>query len=307
MSGITMGSVTRRQQFIDIFSDRLAFLEEILGNNYDAPSLTYSQVFNVRDSARAYEEITSIHGFGQFSKKPEGEKIDYDRMIQGFDKRFKHDTWAKGASITFEAMSDDVDGALSDVIPALARVARNSIETDAYGDFNNGFGATVTTPDGANLFSATHLLEGGGTFSNLVAADFSQGALETALNIFDDFRDGRNQLIEGDAAILLHPIELRWRIHEVLKSQLRSDTANNTTNALSQIGISTLMSKYLTDADSWFLLSKPANHRLLYYWREEPMSDSTLDFDTGNWKTKMTYRMSHGAANWRNLVGGQGQ
>jgi len=304
MSG-SAGAIARRNLYTDLFQNRLAYIDEILGKNYDAPSMTYQMVFNVGDSSRAYEEKTSIHGFGQFTKKAEGEKVDYDRMIQGFDKRFTHETWAKGAQITFEAMEDDIDGAIVDVYPSLARVARNSIETEAFSDFNNGF-STVTTPDGVALFSDSHLLEGGGTFDNLVTADFSQGALETAINIYDDMRDGRNQLIEGEASILLHPPKLRWRIHEVLKSQLRSDTANNATNALNQINIRTVMSKYLTSDANWYVLSEPRDHRLMFYWRMEPVSDSTLDFDTGNMKTKMTYRLSHGAADWRNLVGGYG-
>jgi hypothetical protein len=202
-------------------------------------------------------------------------------------------------------MDDDLDNTISDAAPALARVARNSIETDAWGDFNNGFG-TVTTPDGAAFFSNTHTLVGGGTFDNLISGDLAQGTLESALNIYADMRDDRNQLIDLDASMLIIPPELRWLTHELLKSQLRSDTATNASNALNQLGLRVLMSKYLTGDDDWFLACDPSRHRLLYYWRMEPTSDHTLDFDTGNMKTKMTYRMSHGPADWRGFVGGQG-
>ncbi len=301
-----LGAPMLRSQFTKSFVDRLAYVDEILYENFDAPSLTYTQVFNVRDSARAYEEIHGITGFGQFPEKPEGSNVEYDRLLQAYNKRFKHTTYAKGYQISFEAMDDDLDGAISNAGPALARVARNSIETEAFSDLNNSFG-TATTPDGQALFSAAHPLVAGGTFSNLVSADFDQGSLETAMNIYDDMRDDRNQLIEGAPSILLHPKELRWVVHEVLKSQLRSDTANNTANAVNQLGLTTVMSKYLTGADDWFMLSQPDRHRLLFYWRMEPVSDHTLDFDSGNMKTKMTYRLSHGAADWRNMVGGQGQ
>ena len=162
------------------------------------------------------------------------------------------------------------------------------------------------TPDGSNLFSATHPLVAGGTFDNLVSGDLAQGTLEEAINIYDDMRDDRNQLIELSPSILLYPPELRWLVHEILKSQLRSDTANNTANALNQIGVKTIMSKYLTGDDDWFLISEPSTHRLMFYWRMVPATDHTLDFDTGNMKTKMTMRFSHGPADWRGLVGGQG-
>ena len=300
------GAVATRQHYSDLFVARLAFLDELMFENFDAPSLTYDQVFNVRDSSRAYEEITGITGFSQFSEKPEGTKLEYDRLMQGYDKRFTHKTYAKGYEISFEAMDDDIDGAISDAAPALSRVARNSIETEAFSDLNNGFGS-VETPDGVSLFNASHPLVGGGTQSNLVTSDFDQASVETAINLFDDMRDDRNQLIEGSPSCLLFPPELRWVVHEVLKSQLRSDTAENATNALNQIGLKTLMSKYLTGDDDWYILSDPSQHRLLFYWRMEPVSDHALDFDTKNMKSSMMYRLSHGPADWRNLVGGQGQ
>ena len=301
------GNVMLRNQYTDLFVDRLPFLDEILFELFDAPSLTYTEVFNIRDSKRAYEEITGITGFDQFSVKNEGDTVEYDKLLQAYDKRFKHATYAKGFQISMEAMDDDIDGAISDAAPALARIAKNSIETSAFSNFNLGF-TSVTTPDGVAFFNAAHVLTGGGTFDNLVSGDFGQGTLEEALNIFDDMRDERNQLVDLEAAILLYPPRLRWTVGEVLKSQLRSDTANNATNVVNQnqIGIRPVMSKYLTGEDDWFVGSTSDRHRLMFYWRMEPVSDHTLDFDSGNMKTKMTYRHSHGPADWRGWVGGQG-
>ncbi len=298
-----------RSQFTKSFAERLAYVDEILFENFDAPSLTYPLVFNIRDSSRAYEEVHGISGFGQFDEKPEGTGVTYDRLLQGFNKRFTHLTYAKGYQISFEAFEDDLDGAISNAGPALSRVARNSIETEAFSDYINGFTATTgsLTPDGLSIFNTAHTLVGGGTFGNRVDADFDQGSLETAINIFDDMRDDRNQLVDGDPSVILYPKGMRWIVNEVLKSQLRSDTANNTINVVNQLGLTPIMSKYLTNDDDWFVQSTPDKHRLLYYWRMEPVSDHTLDFDTGNMKTKMTFRMSHGAADWRNLVGGRGQ
>lgn len=300
------GNVMFRAQYTKSFVERLAYVDEIMYENFDSPSMLYGSVFNVRDSARAYEELHGLTGLGLYPEKPEGTQVEYDRLLQGYNTRYTHRTFAKGTQISFEAFEDDLDGAISNSAPALARAARNSIETDAFLDFINGF-SSVTTPDGVALFHAAHPLVGGGTFGNLVSADFDQGSLETAMNIFDDMRDDRNQLIEGDPSILLHPIELRWIVNEVLKSQLRSDTANNTINVVNQLGLMPMMSKYLTNDDDWFLLSQPDRHRLLYYWRMDPVSDHSLDFDTGNMKSKMTYRNSHGPADWRNIVGGRGQ
>ncbi|KPJ95876.1 MAG: hypothetical protein AMJ55_03005, partial [Gammaproteobacteria bacterium SG8_15] len=274
------GAVMLRSRYTDLFESRLPYLDEILFENFDAPSLTYPMVFHVRDSGRAYEEVTGITGFSQFAEKGEGEKIDYDTLIQGFDKRFTHLTYAKGFQISFEAMDDDLDGAITNAAPALSRAARSSIETTIWGTINGGF-ASTTTPDGAALFSASHLQVNGGTFSNLVSGDLSIANLESAINIFDAMVDDRDLIIDVEPAMLIIPPELRWTAHEILKSQLRSDTAANATNAFNQIGLQIVMSKYLTGDDDWFLFARPDQHRVLVYWRMEPVSDHALDFDTG--------------------------
>jgi len=299
------GNIMFRAQFTDLFIDRLPYMDEIMFENYDSPSLTYPQVFNMRESSRAYEDITQITGFGLFSEKSEGDVVDYDKLLQGFDKRFTHITYSKGTAISMEAADDDIDGAIVNTLPPLARSARTSIEVKAWNVINGGFGAT-TTPDGAALFSASHVLRGGGTYDNLVSGDLSIATLETALNIFDNMIDDRGLPIELNPAMIVFPVELRWLVYEILKSDLRSDTAENATNAFKQIALGGLMSKYLTGADDWFVCSEPSQHRLLFYWRMDPMTDHTIDFDTGNLKTKMTYRMSVGAADWRGWVGGQG-
>jgi len=299
------GNVMLRARYSDLFSSRLAFLDEILFENFDAPTLTYTKVFHVRDSNRPYEEVTGITGFSQFSQKDEGSAIDFDTLLQGFDKRFTHLTYAKGFQISFEAMDDDMDGAITNAAPALSRAARSSIEVLIWGVLNGGF-ATYTTPDGAYLFSDSHLQVNGGTADNLISGDLSIANLESAILLFDSLVDDRDLIIEAEPAMLIIPPELRWTAYEILKSQLRSDTAANAVNAFNQVGLDIVMSKYLTGDDDWFLFARPDQHRVLVYWRQDPVSDHTLDFDTGNMKSKMTYRLSVGPADWRGTVGGQG-
>lgn len=299
------GSVMLRQRYTDMFVDRLAFLDEIMFERFDAPSLSYPQSFNVRSSERAYEEITGLTGFGTFGQKPEGEGIEYDTLLQGYDKRFTHLTFAKGFQISFETMDDDLDGALTNAGPALARAARVSVETFIWDVINNGFGTTLT-PDGVSLFNNSHPLVGGGTYDNLISGDLSQANLETAINLMDRMVDDRSLPIEMSAHNLLIPPELRWLAYEILRSELRHNTANNAINSLNQHPINILESKYLTGDDDWFLHGPPEETRVLVYWRMEPVTDHTLDFDTGNWKSKLTYRLSAGAADWRGWIGGQG-
>jgi len=294
-----------RDQFTNLITKRLAWIDEILDANMDLPSLTYPEVFDVRDSTHAFENVLEMTGLGLFGEKSEGDTVSYDKILEGFHKKFTHKTYAKAMNISMEAADDDIDGAIKDVMPPLGMSARSSISVFAWNIINNGFG-TTTTGDGVALFG-NHTLRGGGNYSNLMGtSDLSVSTLETALNKFDDMVDERGLPVEISASKIVFPTNLRWIVHEILKSELRSDTANNATNAFSQVNLSPVMSKYLSGDDDWFLCAQPRGRGLILYWRKEPYSDHTIDFDTGNLKTKMVFRVSAGAATWREWVGAQG-
>ena len=299
----TAGTLMLRAHYTDLFSERLAYIDEIMFENYDSPSMIYPEVFNVRDSGRAYEEITEISGFGKFTQKPEGQVVDYDQLLQGFNKRFTHITYGKGWQMSFEAMDDDIDGVITNAAPALSRAARNSIEAELVSDLNGAFDV-VTVPQGGFLVGGGHNLLYGGQFSNLITGDFSQGTLETALNKFADFVDLRGELLNIEPMKIVIPFELQWLVSEVMNSVQRSDTANNTINVLPQLQV--VVWRYLTSATAWFLMSDPSQHRLLCYWRMEPVIDHAIDFDSDNAKTKMKYRLSHGPADYKGIVGSKG-
>lgn len=301
------GNIMLRARYTDLFTSRLAFLDEILYENFNAPDITYTQAFNVRTSNRAYEEITGITGFGLFDQKTEAGQITYDTLLQEYDKRFTHLTYAKGFQISMEAMDDDLDGAISNAAPALSRSCQTSIETTIWGVLNDAFtGATYTCRDGQALFSNSHPRVGASVQDNLLTGDISQANLESAFNMFDNLTDHRGLPITLEAQNLIIPTELRWITHEILKSELRSNTANNATNALNQVGLNVVKSKYLTDEDAWMMSCSQDQHKVLVYWRMDPVSDHTMDFDTGNMKTKMTYRMSTGPADHLGWVGSAG-
>jgi hypothetical protein len=120
-------------------------------------------------------------------------------------------------------------------------------------------------------------------------------------------RDDRNLLIDTSASVLVYPPELRWIVDEVLHSDRKAGTANNDINSIrNQAGLQPLMVKYLTGAKDWFLGMSKERTKFIVYWRMVPVTDSALDFDTNNMKTKMTYRLSYGVTDWRGWVGAQG-
>jgi len=290
----------------DLFFSRLPYIDEILYENLDAPALTYPEVFDVRSSQRMREQTTGYTGFGIFTQKDaDGGNIDYDVLMQAYDKTFTHLTYAKGFQVSEEGLEDDLDNVISNAAPALGRAAQSSIEQLFWNLFNNSFG-TETTPDGQAIFSNAHPNVGGGTQDNLIAGDLAEATLEAGLALFDQTLDHRGLPVDVMAQSLVIPIEERFNASRILNSEKRVGTANNDISQVNREGLRLVMSKYLTGADDWFLLANPSVAKLIAYWRKEPVSDHVLDFETGNMKSKMTFRCSVGAADWRGTVGGQG-
>jgi len=301
-----MNALMTRLKASDLFFSRLPFIDEILYENFDAPSLTYPMVFDVRSSQRAFEQTTGYSGFGLFSEKEsDGGVVDYDTILQLYDKTFIHTTFSKAFQISEEAREDDIDGVISNAAPAMGRAAQTSIETQVWSVLNNAFG-TETSPDGVSIINSAHPLAGGGTFSNLVTGDLANSTIEAATTRFDLTTDERGLPIELSPTKLVYAPLNRFQASVVLQSQQRPGTTNNDINAITNLGLQPVMSKYLTDEDAWFLMAPSNVAKLLVYWRKEPVTDHILDFETGNMKSKMTYRLSYGAADWRGVVGSAG-
>jgi hypothetical protein len=66
-----------------------------------------------------------------------------------------------------------------------------------------------------------------------------------------------------------------------------------------------VVSKYLTDSDSWYVQTDVPNG-LLSFWRREVELEKDNDFDTENAKAKATMRFSAGPADWRSVLGNAG-
>src|SRR3990167_8894847 len=65
-------------------------------------------VSSIKTSNRAYEESAYYAGLGNLSRKPEGEPIVYDELVQGPTKRGNHTVYALGVRMTEELIEDSL-------------------------------------------------------------------------------------------------------------------------------------------------------------------------------------------------------
>lgn len=292
-----------RGQYDDLFFSRLPYMRFVFFEEFAEPDDAFAGVFNVLGSSRMREQTTGVTGFGYAGVKTEGDEVQFDILKQEYDKTYTHTTYALAFAVTEEAFEDDLDGPMRSGARALARSMRTTKNTTVWNQFNNSFGS-VTSPDGSPVFG-THTLVEGGTFSNLVSADFGITTWETVLNRFHDFVDQRSLPLEISPEVIVFPPEMDHLIREIFESRDRPDTADRATN-IHQGRVSLHMSKWLTGDDDVFIGTRPANHKL-YMWNRRPLRlDSDTEFKTGNGMTKASVRHSEGWSDWIGWVGCQG-
>ena len=253
----------------------------------------YSELFNIESSKRKYEDDSYVSGFGLIPKKSEGVEMSPDDVIQGFDKRYTHDTFGVQYRVTEEMMEDDLYGVIKKLPASLGRSMALTIETDAANVFNNGFSTSYLGGDGSALFVSDHPLLDGTTQKNILstAADLSQTSLEQALIDIAATTDDRGLLVHLVPKKLIVAPAGEFNAKRLLMSTQEPDNANNAVNPMKGV-LQLVVNHYLTDPDAWFILCD--QHELNWFWRVKPDHKQGNDFGTGDARFKVRARWSRG-------------
>ena len=96
-------------------------LNALFGLEYKNYADEHTQIFDIENSDRAFEEEVMLSGFANASVKPEGSSVNFDSATESFTARYTHETLALAFAITEEA----IDLATSAIInpPALLSIA----------------------------------------------------------------------------------------------------------------------------------------------------------------------------------------
>jgi len=181
---------------------------------------------------------------------------------------------------------------------------QNAKEVYCASVLNNGFSASYLGGDGKRLFATDHPLVNGGTNSNRPATyvDLSETALENAVIQIGAWKDQRGLLIATKPKQLVVPNDLSFTSDKILNTVLKTDSADNTINAIYHMGAIPKgyhVNHYLTDPDAWFITTD-APDGLKYFQRVARSFEEDGDFDTGNLRYKARERYSF---NWTNPLG----
>tara|TARA_Y100000385_G_scaffold47663_1_gene44229 strand:- start:3497 stop:4075 length:579 start_codon:yes stop_codon:yes gene_type:complete len=183
----------------------------------------------------------------------------------------------------------------------------NTKQVKAANVLNNAQVTTAVGGDGVSLINASHPLATGGTFANVlaVAADLNETSLEQSLIDIAGFVDERGLRIAASGRKMIIPKELQFTAERIMKSPMRTGTADNDINAINNMGMvpeGYRINNFLTDTDSFFLLTDVPNG-MKYFVRSPIKTAMEGDFDTGNMRFKARERYSFGFSDPRAIFG----
>ena len=286
-------------------------LNALFGLEYSRYENEHAEIFLTETSDRAFEEEVMLTGFNGAEVKQEGAPVVFDQASEAYTSRYTHETIALAFAITEEAIEDNLyDRLASRYTRALARSMANTKQVKAAAVLNNAFNSSFTGGDGKELIATDHPLANGGTFSNelATAADLNETSLEQSLIDIAAFVDERGLRIAIQGRKLIVPKELQFTAERILKTPLRTATADNDINAIKNMGMipeGYRVNHFLTDTDAFFIMTDAPNG-LKHFVRSPIKTAIEGDFDTGNVRFKARERYVFGFSDPRGIFGSPG-
>ena len=288
-------------------------LNALFGLEYKRYDNQHAEIYVTESSDRAFEEEVMLSGFANADVKAEGAGINYDQAQETYTARYTMETIALAFAITEEAIEDNLyDRLASRYTKALARSMSNAKEVKGANPLINGLPQTATflAGDGVGLFSTAHTTVSGTNVKNTLTtqADLNETSLEQALIDIAAFTDERGLRIAAKGTKMIVPSGNQFNAERILKSQGRTQTADNDINAINSMGMipqGYRVNNYLTDADSWYIITDVPNGMKMF--QRTPLTTAMEgDFDTGNVRYKARERYVFGVSDYRGIFGVQG-
>ena len=290
-------------------------LNALFGLEYKRYDNESSEIYVTESSDRAFEEEVMLSGFANADVKAEGQSVAFDDAQETYTARYTMETIALAFAITEEAIEDNLYDRLSSrYTKALARSMSNAKQVKAASPLNNGLpsitgASTFKSGDGSNLLATDHATIAG-TVSNTLAtqADLNETSLEQALIDIAAMTDERGLRIAAKGVKMIIPSANQFNAERLMKSQGRTQTADNDINAINSMGMipqGYRVNNFLTDPDSFYIITDVPNG--MKHFERTPLTTSMEgDFDTGNVRYKARERYVFGVSDPRGIFGTSG-
>lgn len=283
-------------------------VEAFWGLSYAKHDDQTKDLFEVKKSNKAYEEVVESTSFGLAQVKPQGGSITYDSHQQGPVTRAIHVVYGLGYNVTEEEREDNLYTEVSmGRVSALAFSMFTTKQINGANIYNRAGNSSYTFGDGVELLSTAHPTTSGNQSNELnPGAALSETALEDLLIQIALSKNNRGLQIALRGESLHVPPNLQFEAERILKSSLQNDSGNNAVNAMRSMGLlpkGVKVNNYFTDTNNWFVRTNVPTAGMCMYLRRPITFGKDNDFDTGNAKAKATERYSFTVGDFRALFG----
>jgi len=282
-------------------TDFRAIVEPILNEEFDG---VYEQrkdewkgpFKEIQGTPRNYHEEPVLYGFGAAPELPDGSPVTYQDGGTLFIKRYQYRVWGLAFALTQVLVEDGDHIRLGQIYAKhLGQSLIETKETLAANVLNRAFNASYPGGDGVPLNSTAHPIQSG-SFSNVLstASALSQTSVEQLLVQIRQAVDNNGKRIQlQPRAIVCAPNNV-FQSETILKSALRTGTANNDVNPVKSMGLleegQYNMSRLTSNTAWWIVTDAPEGLKIVM--RRGLKRSMEGDFETDSMRFKATERYS---------------
>jgi hypothetical protein len=283
------------------------------GTEYEDHPEQYTDLFDTRNSTKAYEEWVGQAGFGLAPVKAEGSPIAFDTASDTWKGTVSHQTYAMGFGITREAVEDDQ---YFDLVPRhtkdLKRSMRQTKEVRAAG-FYDGMFADELSGDGVPVISDNHPLKSGATYSNKAAAnaDLNETSLEAMCIQIADYVDDRGLRLSLRPVQVIVPNGQQFvaeRLFGTTGGRVGTDTHDVVAfQRMGMVAKGYALNNYLENPRSWYARTDITSGEGPVHFARRPLDVEELDgAETQVMRVVASERYSFTVIDPRGLFGAEG-
>lgn len=286
-------------------------LNECFDGVYDQRSDEWSQVFREQMGIpRNYHEEPVLYGFGAAPQLPDGTPVSYQQGGVLFLQRYVYNVYGLAFALTKVLVEDGDHIRIGQVYAK--HLAQSLVETKellAANVLNRAFNSSYVGGDGVSLTNTAHPIVNG-TFSNQLAtaANLSQTSLEQMLIQVRQAVDNNGKKIRLQPEKLVIAPGNVFQAEVLLKSVLRTGTANNDINPVKSIGLlpegAAVISRLTSATNWWVQTDAPEGLKLMMRRGLEKTMEG--DFETDSMRYKATERYTISWTDPRAVYGTQG-
>jgi len=286
-------------------------LNEEFNGSYDQRADEWQQVFKEETGiARSYQEEPVLYGFGAAPELPDGTPVTYQSGGVLFIQRYVYKVYGLAFALTKVLVEDGDHIRIGQTYARhLAQSLIETKETLCANILNRAFNGSYLGGDGVSLVNASHPIAGG-TFSNVLstAANLSQTSLEQILVQIRNAVDNNGKRIRLTPKQIVTGPSNVFQAEVLLKSALRTGTANNDINPIKSMGTlpggQANLARITSTTAWWVQTDAPEGLKMVKRRGLEKSMEG--DFETDNMRYKATERYAVGFTDPRALYGTAG-